>query len=201
MNLHKNCSSLSIWSFHQILETKNIKYLIKNYDKDNEISLTEIQEIELIGLWDNIVTEYGLLTVDADVIKNYKLQLLITELEFKYEVCSEALDLYVTTNNIELLLLLNEFDFNINLALPLDAQIELVILKLKSLKNRIKIHKINYAKKYKKNVKKIEYNLDREAMILEINLNLNYGIDVRKTSVERWVNMHKLSKEKAEING
>lgn len=201
MNIHKNCSSLSIWSFYKIIDTEDVRYLIKNYDNDKDIKLTEKRITELMSIWDEIVTEYGLLTVNAKVIKNYRLQFIIAELEFKYSTCINVLDIYANSGMIDVLLILNEFDFNINLLLNLEQQIDIVINKLKSLKNQIKIHKINYTRKYKKNVEDIKFNLDREALILQMNLDLKAGIDVKNTSVERWLNMVELNNEKIELNG
>ena len=201
MNIHKSCDSLSIWSFYKIIETENLAYLIKGYNLDNEITLKNKDKEVLINCWNDIVTEYGMLTVNSDIIKNYKLQLLISALEFEHSVSINILNKFSELESTDILLLLNEFGYDIDIEKDLAPQLTSVVSKLKSLKNRIKIHKINYSKKYQKNVKKVEVNLDREALMLEMNLKISHGINVRKTTVERWLNMVELNNEKASING
>lgn len=201
MNIHKDCSTLSIWAFYEALNTNDLRYLIKGFEKGDDIKIKDKDSLNLSLALESILKEYSVLTLNKEIIKNYKLQLKIALLNYEYLICAEILKAFSLSKEIEVLLLLNEFNHKIDATKNIDNQICLVLQKLKSLKNNIKIHEINYEKKFVKNNKEVKYNLDKEAMFLEMSLKLSYSIDTKKTSVERWVNLMEINREKQLQNG
>lgn len=176
--------------------------MIVGYSDLDDVLLSSEKLIELEDVFKDIMSEYAELTANKNVIKNYKLQFLITFLEFKYKVCTEAIASYFETDHLETLLIVNEYeDLKIDEKKDFGTEFNKLVSKVKSLKNRIRIHKINYEKKNKKNNKAIKFNLDREALSLEMSLKLSHSIEVTKTTVERWINMIELSKEREESYG
>jgi len=202
MKIHESCSTLSIYSFYKIIESNDYRYLIVGFEDESEIVLDSLKIIEFSEVFKKIINEYSELTCNTEVIRNYKLQLLIAKLEFKYNVSLMALDSYMETKDLGVLSIIDEYnDLKINYNKDFTKEILLLISKLKSLKNKIKIHKINHSKKFNKNKEQIKTNLDREALHLEMSLKLSHSIETRKTSVERWINMVELSKERVESYG
>lgn len=204
MKLHSSCSSLSIYSFHQIIDTNDYRYLLKKFDDENNeqnIKLTEIEEAKLIILFGKILHEYNKLHVDKKIIKKLKAQIEIKYLEARYVATSEILKMYSIYDSYEVLLLLNDVGWVFKMDGDIDIQVEKIINQSKGLKNRIKIAKINYAKEFKESDGGIEFDLDEEAALLEINLGLSYFIDIRKISVKRWVNLKKINRKRAAKNG
>lgn len=204
MKLHSSCSSLSIYSFYKIIDTNDYRYLLKNFDDENDeqkIELTIIEEHELIIIFEKILNEYNKLNIDRKLIKKLRAQIEIKYLESKYKATSKILKMYSIYDSIEVLVLLNDIGWVFKIDEDIDTQITKIINQCKGLKNRIKIAKINYTKEFKEKEGAIEIDLDEEAALLEINLGLSYFIDIRVISVKRWINLKKINKKRAIKDG
>jgi hypothetical protein len=202
MIIHKDCSALSIFAFNEITKTQDLRWLLKDFDENdcNKLELTDEQKIELSEVFSNIFYEYGELTSNLKITSGYKKRIQIKYLENKYDICKKIISIYNESQLIEVVELLNEFKYKIDIKKELAPQIEVVVDSLNALETEIKILKINYKNQFGTK-SEIEYNLDKEAFQLEMNLKLNYSIDVKKTSVKRWVTMMNVSNEKMKHYG
>lgn len=190
---HKTCSTLSIYAFYKLVETQDLKWLIKDYD-DEEVKITPFETNLLVKASDEIMNEYGGLTVNNKVISTYKRQILISYLEYKYQICEDIVSLYEQCEREEVLDLLDAFNVK-------TRNLDEIKKKINSWKMQSNIQKANNKQKNTEISKDIVRNLDKEAMMLELNLKLGYNLDVKKISVTRWVNMLKLSEEKVKNYG
>jgi len=201
MNIHKKCSTLSIYSFDRIVETNNLKYLIKDFDEDKEVSLTSEQFDDLSIAFENISNEYNELIMNKKLVKNYKTRISILELEFLYDTTARVLKLFGETEEIEVLGLLVDLKWEFDKEKEIDPQLAKIEQKLKGIKNRIKIGKAGYIERYKKPETKEKSNLVKQALYLEMGLEMKRRINIKKTSVEEWVNLVNISIEKSKRNG
>jgi len=199
--IHKSCETLPIYSFYKLTETEDLRWLIVDYAEyeDAELKLEDIKSLSEVS--SNIMNEYGGLIMNMAMLSNYKRQMQIEYLEYKYMVCTMILNLFAKGGEAEVLELLNEYDFKIDIEKDLLPQFKEAELKVKRLKMQIQIFRLDFDKKMKSINSDIKTNIEREALLLEVNLKLGYGIDTRKTSVSRWVTMMKLSNEKNKQNG
>jgi hypothetical protein len=202
IQVHKSCETLPIYSYMKILETYDYRYLIKGYFGEDENQYKDLKDsIEYAEIFEKIVKENILLTSSDKEIKNYKLQLQVLELEYKYDTTTSLLNLYNSTGSLEVLFVLEDLGWKINRDLPYGPQIEKITKDCIGLKNKIKIQKVNYTNKYKRKEeagKLKKSSLVKQALYLENNLELGYHLNVRECSVETWQNLQMLAKEKSD---
>lgn len=194
VNYHKSCSTLPIYNFYKILDTSDLRFLIVGYSELNDSNVKITNDAK--KLLDSIIEEYLELTNNNEVILGLRLRMLIDEQEFERNILVKILDIYNDFKISDVLLLLNEFGFNIKIDEDLDVQIIEVTQRIKGLDNKIKINNIKYNARFKKDENKNKMNLEKEALILEMNLNLGREIDVYTTSVLKWINMLQISSSK-----
>ena len=197
INYHKSCSTLPIYNFYKIIDEGDMRFLIKGYSEEKNFKADKTAH----NIFQQILSEYSILTSNKEILKNLKMQIFIVEMEFEKMILENILELFNKRKDFSLLPLLHEFGFDIGESKDIDALLNRVINRIKGLNNRININKINYEKRFVKNTEKIKTNLDKEALILEMNLELGREINIYTTSVSKWVNMIEVSKEKSkEVN-
>lgn len=205
MKLYKSCSTLPINNFWQIIETEDLRFLIKKFDfENNKIKLSEENKIALSYIWEEIYFEYSEITSNHKLKSTLKKQCLIQEWETIYYLVKECISLYDKYENKEVLELINKLNhksFKIDFEKPIAKQLNILDKKLKGLKNKIKIFKIKLVESTKQEKQEVKSDLERDALYLEKNLDLKRAIDVRKTPVKTWVRMLQLSKERQKEYG
>jgi len=194
VNYYKSCSNLPIYNFYKIIDEASYAYLSKDYIEGEDFKF-DVVEAEI--LFTKIIEEYSELTSNREVLVGFKMQIAILNYEFERDSLKNILEIFNETNDFEVLLLLSSFGFDTSNKLGLDKLLKSVISRIKNLNNKIRINKVNYTKRFKTTKKEIKRNLDKEALLLEMSLELGREIEVRKTSVTKWVNMVNISSEKA----
>jgi len=196
MNLHKNCDSLPIYNFYQIVEGNQFQYLVIGYnDLLDKIPVFNIEECKVF--FQDILSQYGELTSNKEVILNITKQIEIQGLEFELLCIMETLTNFKEFEDVAVFKLLENFGINIDVKKNLENQINMIVKKVKSLRNKIKIRKSKYAQRFKKTEEDIKHNLDKEALMLEMNLDLGREINTRTTTVTRWIHLINASADKA----
>tara|TARA_R110002020_G_scaffold453632_1_gene668612 strand:- start:10265 stop:10876 length:612 start_codon:yes stop_codon:yes gene_type:complete len=192
-NYHKSCTTLPIYNFYKIIEESNLLYLAKNYieEETNDIEIGEDAEEHL----NNILEEYSILTANKEILFNLKLQKSIKLLEYERNIISGIIDIYKETEDNNVLQALLSLGFEIRPSENIEDLLKRAIKRIKGLNNKIRINKIKYTKRFSKKNSEGKSNLEKEALILEMNLKLGREINVRKTSVSKWVNMVNLSSD------
>jgi len=203
--LYKSCNTLPIARFFRIFETDDLRNLIKKFDYENdEIKLTENQQIKYKEIFEDIYYEYSDITENHKLRSILKKQILIEEWSFLYTLISSLINLYVEYKSIDTLSLINELDekkYQINIDKPIEPQIKNLVMKMKGLKNKIKIFKLKLARSIKTNKEQTKIDLNRDALYLERNLELKRSIDPEVDSVSTWVRMIQMNKQKVKENG
>lgn len=190
---HKSCSTLPIYNFYRILDG-DLRFLIVGY---SEIDSEDIEiTLEAKENFTSIIQEYSELTSNNEVIVSLNLQMLIQEQEFERDTLKTILDLFNKNKEYDILNLLSEFGFYVKKGDDLDYEFKKVIKRIKGLNNKIRINKNKYTTRFKKESEDIKHNLDKEALLLEINLKLGREINVHTTSVLKWVNMIEINRER-----
>jgi len=189
IQLHKTCDTLPIYNFYKIIETDDFNYLMVGYNDLNQFD-GELDPAQIGANWNEILTEYSKLVSNKKIITNYEKQIQILGLEFDIKCITETLDNFEEFEDGLVLTLLENFGINIDLKKPIGNQIEMVVRKVKGLRNKVRILKVNYANQFGKEEKKqVKSNLVKEALSLEMSLEMGREIDVRTTSVSKWVYM------------
>jgi len=206
MKIYKTCAELPIYNFVCISEKKEYRFLIKEFNEDENNLIEHKNSNELKSVFDTIEKEYKGLIASKKMLRREKELFLIMELSARYSIGTELLTMYREYKQIEILISLGKIKglfFNENE--PIAPQIKKMIASLFGLKNRLKIMESNFKAKYKTEEKKEEGNilldLDKRALSLELYLETGYKIDTKKTSVLRWVNLEDICKTKSEANG
>lgn len=196
--LHLSCSTLSRGAFEKIYIENDFRWLIVGYKGEANFEIEDTSPFEKI--FKKIVHEYAALSSNEKEIRNLKQQLLISQLEFRYEATSRILKLYNNYQDIEILLLLKDLNWKLDSSEAIGPQVEKITKLMIGLKMKIKIQKANYKNKYDK--LKADLNdavsLDKQALYIESNLKTGYRIDPMETTCERWINYEKLIIEQRE---
>jgi len=203
MKIYKSCNTLPIGRFFRVFETQDYRHLVRGYDYENDnLKLTPEKELELSVIFKDIFYEYSELTQNHKLRSHLKKQGLIEQWEFLYKLVTNCLYIYMEYGDLEVLDLINKVEepgYEIDIEESIKPQIDKIVSKTKGLKNKIKIFKIKFAKSVKNDNSddKPKYNLERNALYLERNLELRSQIDPETTSVARWVTLVEMNKEKS----
>ena len=200
LKLYKSCNTLPIARFFRIFETDDLRHLIINFDYENDTTkLTGKERRELSDIFEDIYYEYNDITNNFKYKTILKKQILIAQWTFTYEIISNLINLYSESKDIECLRSINTFNdisYTFDFSKPLDKQVKSVVVKMKGLKNKIKIFKSKLAESVKTDKKQTKIDLDLDALYLEKNLELKRSIDPETTSVSKWVKMIQINKQK-----
>lgn len=183
-NVYSSCSEIPIYNFFEIVKTTDMSLLYKSKDLIGSLSDEELYEV-----FSSILMEYNALTNNLDLIREYKAQLEIEYMELRYNVTKKLTSAYLESNDLEVIMLLVDFNWKIDLKKPLPPQIRVINKTLIGLKNKINISKINFVKRFRKNQKETtpNFNLEREIINIEITLPLSYKVDIHVDTISRFI--------------
>lgn len=183
--LYNNCSELPMHNFFELIKNKDLSFLVKKKNKAELFSEDELQN-KLI----DIISEYNELTDNTDILREGKSKLNIEFLEMRYNLTKKILSLYLESEAIEVLLTLKDLQWSIDITKPFNPQIARINKALIGLKNKINIEKSKFIKKFKKEEKQNttpNFDLQEQVLKLEINLPLNYKVNIYKDSIKKYV--------------
>lgn len=208
--LKKDCISLSIYEFCSIIKHQDFRYLIKGFNEDNENDYLKYKDNEeLSKVFQELLVEYKEIVNDLSQFKKEKERLLLDIYSQEYDVIVKILDIYKDSKSIEVLGLLNDLGFKIDVSKPIGKQLDVVLKKLIGMKNTINIREAKFKKKYKEDEEdniedsssSILIDLEKKALMLELQLGLSRPIKTKKTSVVQWVNLLDTAEAKEQANG
>lgn len=194
MQFHESCDTLSILSFHKVFETNDYRWLL--IDIASVTKLNQEQNSILAKAFKKILYEYSDLTRNRKLLVKMEKELQIAKLQIEYDICSRALELFNDYEFLDILDILREYGYTIDLNKDLNKQLDVIILKLKRLSTRINVLIANYNNRFKKEDEPNEVNLYKEAVHLEMALKLSYSLDLNKTSVTKWATLHNIAKDR-----
>lgn len=200
IQLYKHCDDLPIFNFYKAVFCNELEWLIVNpLDRKEKVDGLDI-------LLNTLTKECAVLSNDKKGLKLKKTMFKLLELEYKYKGVVSILKMYSISSNPKILDVINEFgiQYYSNRGLTVDEEVEAVFHKLKLLKNKINILRVNIKGNSVAPIddEDVLSNLDSEALFFESYLELGYFIDKKSVSVERWIGMRKMvsEKNKAAIN-
>lgn len=192
MKYYKTIHEITVSAFFKVMDTDDYSFMLK---KKNNVVPNEKQIKILETTYAQILDEYNTRLSNKKDVRMAKEQVVIKRMNFKFITATELLELYSRFADEEILGLINELGFFIDIEGNIDKQILSLTKKLTGLKNKIKIKQSEFAKKYKIETTEDEKpkvihsdNLDEQATRIELFLELKYQIDVNKTKLIRWCN-------------
>jgi len=177
----KSCDTLPIYNFYKILNTKELKWLIKDYDEDDEI-----EDEKLITLWEDIYEEYIDLLGEKAVTKKSVAINQLQKMELEIRIVSSLIKMYIDRKFDEIGEQIDEWGYDKN-------DLEKSIKKLESLKFRMDILK---SKTDVKEDEEVKYDLYNDIVSIETILGNGINIDPHKTVVSKWVSYILISEKK-----
>jgi len=210
MLIKKDVNSVSIYDFCMISKNKDFRYLIRNFNEEDEDSYLEYKhDSDLMVIYSDLVREHKVLTNDVKSIRRSKADFEISEMKLRYSIASRVLEIYNESSEIEVLEVFPSLGYEFNKFELVGPQIDKILRALTGIKNSIKIKEINFKKLYKiidddeeeEDTNDLIANLDAKALSLESELELGYKINVKKTSILRWTNLNNRSELKRQADG
>ena len=92
MKIYKSCKTLNLFRFYEILDSKDYKYLIDDWEN---VEIDEKLQKKLDEIWSEIFKEYITLKDDGEIKASFKQLALISKMKTKLIVCSALLEAYV----------------------------------------------------------------------------------------------------------
>jgi hypothetical protein len=203
LKFHKTCKTLPIYNFNELVKASDVRYLLVDWNEyeEDDLNLSDVELFEGHEILNNIFYEYSELTSNFKVLSEYRTKINILKEEFIYDTTCKVLEFYLQSKDVEILNVLPRLKWDFDITQNIDEQLNKISLKMRSLKTKIDLLKIKYAQKYESKTKDDKAThtdrLEKDALMLELNLKLNYSIDTRKISVSRWIGMCNLASEKA----
>lgn len=182
---YKSCDTLPIYNFYKILNTKDLKWLIKDYNEDDEY---DTDEEKLIEFWEKVYDGYIDLLGEKAITKKSLIVNQISKLELEIHTVSTLLKIYVDKPFKEIAEQIDEWGYYKN-------DIEKSIKKLESLKFKIDIlkSKNDIGNEEEEDFK---YDLYNDIVSIETSLGNGLNIDPHKTVVSKWVSYILISEKR-----
>jgi len=186
MILFLGIGDMPIYNFDKILKTNNLSYMVVDWNERKEIKPPE----EAVKKWEGIYNKYCELTADNETLTFYSLNSEISYLEMRYLAIISLVENLCEAYKKEIGLRLNKWGIPFNIKGKIKPQLEL-------LKRHIRIAEQNIKIKQRK-LKELKKDDDEGSTILQQKIRLErittLKIDLRKTSVEEWIELHNEAK-------
>jgi hypothetical protein len=194
IQLYKYCDDLPVFNFYKAVFCHELNWLIVNPSERDQ----EVDDLDI--LLDTLTKEYAVLSHDKKGLKLRKTMFKLMELEYKYKGVVSVLKMYSISSNPKILDVINDFGvkYCLDKGRTIDEEIDSVFYRLKLLKNKINVLRVNIKSNSVTPVDNDDAlaNLDSEALFFESFLELGYFIDKKSVSVERWIGMRNMVSEK-----
>lgn len=194
---HTDCKTLPIYNFYKIIDNSDFLFLVKGYSEYDDDVIEGYKENEAFLIFQKILEEYSLLTSNKEVLVGLNMQIHISEMTYERNLYKNVMSVFHETKDFSIVYLLSDLGFSIKPTENAEDLLKRLLSHIKRLNNKIRIKKINYSNRFKKNKEQIKSDLEKEAIMLELNLELGREIDTHKTSVSKWVKMINISKERS----
>lgn len=171
---YKSCDTLPIYNFYKILNTKDLKWLIKGYDGEEQ----QADEDKLIELWENVYEEYIDLLGNKGINKKMVVVNQLSKMEMEIRIVSSLIKIYSEHKYEEIGDQIDQWGYH-------KEDLEKSIKKLEALKFRMDI--LN-SKNKDEEAEEIKYDVYKDIVSIEATLGNNINIDPYTTVVSKFVN-------------
>ena len=214
MDLHKSLDTISIFDFKMLYNPNSSKENIiidfENYSHKKIKKFIFNNKTEIKTTFEKLQYNFSQITFSKKELQREKEKAKMSYLTGKKEILLNSLLVFSQTREPDALLVLNEFS-GITIKEPITVgTIEFIEKHLKGVENKITILtsqvKTKYPELFKEQKEEVVedesdnvfLDLDNQALQIELGLETGYKIDIKKTSVTRWVNLIKVIGEKQE---
>jgi hypothetical protein len=188
LKTYNYCKTLPMFNFYEIMETEEYRWLLKDFNDDSDISLSEEELNALKELFQTLFNEYIELKKDNKVLKTLKQRAIIANLENRMFWGATLLKLFINNPTEETAESLRSWKFKIDITKPLDLEFESVTKQLKSLRTKINMEVSAYEKMVEnKNKSKEKLNIEKQAINVAKGLDLKYPINTKETTMVQWL--------------
>ena len=199
LKTYKSCKTLWMHNFYEIIDSDDYRWLVKGFDEDSDLELTEKQEVELKELWQTLFNEYVELKGDQAIIKSLRKRALIAELQKRLYWGSTFLQLIIknprSSNLDDFIIELKKYKFKFDKSKPINTEVEKLIKQLKSLKTKFNLETSKYEKSLEKSESKEKVDITEQTVSIAKILDLKYPIDSKSTTVSKWIAYQKSAKK------
>ncbi|WP_394749534.1 hypothetical protein [Spongiimicrobium salis] len=192
LKYYTTCSDLPIWNFTKYVEKLDGRWLLREWNEIEKVNVSDC------AVWPEIINEYYEILDDSDAYENFRLQGEIGALESKMYICSMIMDAILTNSMTEEsrkehFKELAAWGFAFNQS-KVESELERFNVWLLSIKTKIgfiknDLKKIQTGKKVKTRIEKAQVNLE--------NATGRNNIDLKTTSVAKWIELIKSAEEMA----
>lgn len=193
LSIYRSCSELSIFLFHNILETGDYTLLLKEPVETEDPEEQDYIEKELNEAWNEVYEEYCKLAEDNASLMYFlicnELLYLKTRRRFGTVLLNSLIRRRDSASMMDYIDELARWKFVIDKEKPFEAEVAKVKRLLRAAKNKIRL-KEDELEKYKENDGEEKMSLVQQVLKVELALGKN-EIDPKTTSVERWIAMIK----------
>jgi len=201
MKIYKSCKTLSIFRFYEILDTKDYKYLIEDYENTE---ITEELQLQLDDIWSELFKEYIDLKKDRTLVQSFKKRQLIAKMETRLVFGINLLKaLIIQTDDKwiqDYIDALSLYNFKIDINKDLETECIRIKNNLKTLKSNISIKKNQYENDYGSKNNEEPIDIDKQIYSVEKALDMSYHIMKHNTSVKEWITLINLTIETTKKN-
>ena len=203
MQIARNLEEITKYNFEKFFEKNDPKFLIVAFDdrvekKDQVYNFDEEEVKEKIN---EILHQYSEETENRKLMASYKRAIQIDFYKIQEFVLDSVLEIYNKYGFSQVFLCLEDMGLKYTVGDNVEEFIKKAVRKSKSLKNKINLLEVKEKENKAKGKTQKRSDMHKDAIILSMNLELGYKIDVRKTSMLEWVKLEQLSKEKSESYG
>lgn len=206
--MYRSINTLPVYNFYKMVEDSNLMYLYKGYDDEDENPEVKdrVSKEKESEIFDKIFYDYCDITSDHNLRISTRKQFMIEEWSITYGFVADIIARYKLFGNKDVLSLLEVLDpiYKIDFEADLDKQIKSLERKMIGLKNKIMIYKskfVNSNKKKESDDNDEAFDLETEALQIEIGLELKRSIPIRTTSVSYYFKLKKMLLKKQESYG
>lgn len=192
-NIYKDCSEIPIFNFFELVKEKDLQLLLRPGHDLKDFDVNELSQVVI-----DMLREYNAITDNTKLMREYQDKLDIEYYEARYNMSKKIISLYLEHNEIEVLLLLKDLQWQLNELESIGPQLKRIQRNLIGLSNKIKIKKANFVKKYKRTVgdENDSSDLEKQILYLESSIPLHYKIDIYTDSIKRFVYWNEILENK-----
>ena len=190
LKTHKSYKTLWLYNYNEILQTQDLRWLVKDFDEDSELTLTEKQTEELTEIWEHLFSEYLEVKGDQVVINHLRKRVYISNIQNRLyfgTVFVKLISQNPTSPNLEEMVdELAKYKFKIDKEKPLGLELEKITKQLKGLKTRLNLEVSKYNQMIESRQNKEKVNLQDQIISVGKVLDLKYPINAKETTLAQW---------------
>lgn len=187
MKIFLSIEDMPIYNFDKALTTGNMSYLVLKWDERKEIKYIKGAKER----WEEIYNQYCEKSANNETLTQYALMNEISYLEMRYLSVVSLIECLCEGYKEELGRALNKWGFVFNIKGKILPQIDNLKRQLRGAKQKIDVRKSKL--KSLKGDEEKESSLIAQAISLEKILGIK--LNIRKDSVDKWIELNNLAKE------